>query len=193
MVVGDADQSIYRFRGADFRNLLRFEEAFPDASVIVLEQNYRSTQTILDAANAVIANNAARRPKHLWTDSHRRRADLPVPGRGRAGRGAVRGPGGPPPGGGAPTTATATWPSSTGPTPRAGCWRRSFVRSGIPYRVVGGVKFYDRREVKDVLAYLRALANPDDEVSLKRVVNVPKRGVGDTSMAKVEAYAAERA
>ena len=191
MVVGDADQAIYRFRGADFRNLLRFEEAFPDASVIVLEQNYRSTQTILDAANAVIANNAGRRPKHLWTDSiggelicrylgederdealylareiHRLVEEFPY----RYGDLAVF--------------------YRTNAQSRV--LEEVFVRSGIPYRVVGGVKFYDRKEVKDVLAYLRALTNPDDEVSLKRIVNVPKRGVGDTSVAKVEAYAAER-
>jgi DNA helicase-2/ATP-dependent DNA helicase PcrA len=191
MVVGDADQAIYRFRGADFRNLTRFEEAFPDASIVVLEQNYRSTQTILDAANAVIANNAGRRPKHLWTDSiagelicrylgederdealylareiHRLVEEVPY----RYGDLAVF--------------------YRTNAQSRV--LEEVFVRSGIPYRVVGGVKFYDRKEVKDVLAYLRALANPDDEVSLKRVVNVPKRGVGDTSVAKVEAYAAER-
>ena len=191
MVVGDADQAIYRFRGADFRNLMRFEEAFPDASVVMLEQNYRSTQTILDAANAVIANNAGRRPKHLWTDSvggelicrylgederdealylareiHRLVEECPY----RYGDLAVF--------------------YRTNAQSRV--LEEVFVRSGIPYRVVGGVKFYDRKEVKDVLAYLRALANPDDEVSLKRIVNVPKRGVGDTSVSKIEAYAAER-
>jgi DNA helicase-2/ATP-dependent DNA helicase PcrA len=191
MVVGDADQAIYRFRGADYRNLMRFEETFPDATVIVLEQNYRSTQTILDAANAVIANNAGRRPKHLWTDAvggelisrylgederdealyvsrevHRLVEECPY----RYGDLAVF--------------------YRTNAQSRV--VEEVFVRSGIPYRVVGGVKFYDRREVKDVLAYLRALANPDDEVSLKRIVNVPKRGVGDTSVGKIEAYAAER-
>jgi DNA helicase-2/ATP-dependent DNA helicase PcrA len=191
MVVGDADQAIYRFRGADFRNLMRFEESFPDATVIVLEQNYRSTQTILDAANAVIANNAGRRPKHLWTDSiggelicrylgederdealylareiHRLVEECPY----RYGDLAVF--------------------YRTNAQSRV--LEEVFVRSSIPYRVFGGVKFYDRKEVKDVLAYLRALANPDDEVSLKRIVNVPKRGVGETSVAKLEAYAAER-
>ena len=191
MVVGDADQAIYRFRGADYRNLMRFEEAFPDATVIVLEQNYRSTQTILDAANAVIANNAGRRPKHLWTDSvggelicrylgederdealylSREIARLVEECPYRYGDLAVF--------------------YRTNAQSRV--LEEVFVRSGIPYRVVGGVKFYDRKEVKDVLAYLRALANPDDEVSLKRIVNVPKRGVGDTSVAKVEAYATER-
>ncbi|MGH9155927.1 MAG: ATP-dependent helicase, partial [Acidimicrobiales bacterium] len=191
MVVGDADQAIYRFRGADYRNMMRFEEAFPDASVLVLEQNYRSTQTILDAANAVIANNGGRKPKHLWTDSvggelicrylgederdeslylvreiHRLVEEAPY----RYGDLAVF--------------------YRTNAQSRV--LEEVLVRSGIPYRVVGGVKFYDRKEVKDVLAYLRALANPDDEVSLKRIVNVPKRGVGDTSMARIEAYALER-
>ncbi len=188
MVVGDADQAIYRFRGADYRNLMRFEDAFPDASVIVLEQNYRSTQTILSAANAVIANNAGRRPKHLWTDQvggelisrylgederdeamyvarevHRMVDDA----HHRYGDLAVF--------------------YRTNAQSRV--LEEVFVRSGIPYRVFGGVKFYDRREVKDLLAYLRALANPDDEVSLKRIVNTPKRGVGDTSVGKVEAFA----
>src|SRR5215203_903204 len=172
MVVGDQDQSVYRFRGADFRNLMRFEEAFPDATVIVLEQNYRSTQRILDAANAVILNNAARRPKHLWTeqvggelitryhaqDEHDEAAYLAVFYRTNA---------------------------------QSRVIEETLVRAGHPYRVVGGVRFYDRREVKDTLAYLRALVNPDDEVSWRRIVNVPKRGVGDTSVGKVSAYAQE--
>src|SRR2546423_1796115 len=191
MVVGDADQAIYRFRGADFRNLARFEEAFPDASVIVLEQNYRSTQTILDAANAVIANNAGRRPKHLWTDSAGGELICRYLGEDehdaalylsrenhRLGEGRPHRYGG-----------RAVFYRTNA---QSRVLEEVFVRNGIPYRVVGGVKFYDRREVKDALAYLRALANPDDEVSLKRIVNVPKRGVGDTSVAKVEAYSAER-
>ena len=188
MVVGDTDQSIYHFRGADFRNLTKFEETFPDASIIVMEQNYRSTQRILDAANAVIANNAARRPKHLWTeqvggelitryhaeDEHDEAAfvvheigRLVDTEHHRFGDVAVF----------YRTNAQSRVIEET------------LVRSGVPYRVVGGVKFYDRREVKDVLAYLRALVNPDDEVSWRRVVNTPKRGVGDTSINKVTAYA----
>jgi ATP-dependent DNA helicase UvrD/PcrA len=188
MVVGDADQAIYRFRGADYRNLIRFEEAFPDAAVIVLEQNYRSTQTILDAANAVIANNAGRRPKHLWTEQvggeliqrylgederdeanwvARELLRLTESGGMRFGDVAVF--------------------YRTNAQSRV--LEEVFVRGGVPYRVYGGVKFYDRREVKDVLAYLRALANPDDEVSLKRIANVPRRGVGDTSLGKVESHA----
>ena len=180
--------SIYKFRGADFRNLMRFEEVFPESTVIVLDQNYRSTQNILDAANAVIANNAARRPKHLWTeqvggelitryhaeDEHDESSYITheitrlVDSEGhRFGDVAVF--------------------YRTNAQSRV--VEEAFVRAGIPYRVVGGVKFYDRREVKDILAYLRALVNPDDEVSWRRVVNTPKRGVGDTSINRVAAYA----
>jgi DNA helicase II / ATP-dependent DNA helicase PcrA len=190
MVVGDQDQSVYKFRGADYRNLMRFEEAFPEATVIVLEQNYRSTQRILDAANAVILNNAARRPKHLWTeqvggelitryhaqDEHDEAAYL------------------------AHEIARLTDTEGYNYSDVAVFYRtnaqsrvieETLVRAGHPYRVVGGVRFYDRREVKDTLAYLRALVNPDDEVSWRRIVNVPKRGVGDTSVGKVSAYAQE--
>jgi DNA helicase II / ATP-dependent DNA helicase PcrA len=187
MVVGDADQAIYRFRGADYRNLLRFEEAFPDASIVVLEQNYRSTQTILDAANAVIANNAGRRPKHLWTDQIGGELISRYLGEDERDE--------------AMYVAREIHALVDSANHRYGdlavfyrtnaqsrVLEEVFVRGGIPYRVVGGVRFYDRKEVKDVLAYLRALANPDDEVSLKRIVNTPKRGVGDTSVGKVEAY-----
>jgi DNA helicase-2/ATP-dependent DNA helicase PcrA len=167
---------------------MRFEEVFPEATVIVLDQNYRSTQNILDAANAVIANNAARRPKHLWTeqvggelitryhaeDEHDESSYITheitrlVDTEGyRFGDVAVF--------------------YRTNAQSRV--VEEAFVRAGIPYRVVGGVKFYDRREVKDILAYLRALVNPDDEVSWRRVVNTPKRGVGDTSINRVAAYA----
>ena len=180
--------SIYKFRGADYRNLMRFEEVFPDATVIVLEQNYRSSQNILDAANAVIANNAARQPKQLWTeqiggelitryhakDEHDEAAFVVheiarlVDTEGqRFGDVAVF--------------------YRTNAQSRV--VEEALVRAGVPYRVVGGVKFYDRREVKDILAYLRALVNPDDEVSWRRVVNTPKRGVGDTSINRVAAYA----
>jgi DNA helicase-2/ATP-dependent DNA helicase PcrA len=195
-VVGDSDQSIYRFRGADIRNILEFEKAFPDATVIALEQNYRSTQTILDAANAVIANNGHRTPKNLWTeriggeslvryqaeDEHDEGSWLAtevvrlhdtasgIDGDGR----------------------TYEWGDvavfyRTNAQSRA--IEEELARRGIPYKVVGGTRFYDRREVKDVLAYLRALTNPSDEVSLKRIVNVPKRGVGDTSIARLDRFA----
>ena len=180
--------SIYKFRGADYRNLMRFEVEFPDATIIVLDQNYRSTQRILDAANAVISNNAARKPKHLWTeqvggelltryqaeDEHDEASFVA----------------------GEITRLTNTEGqrfSDFAVFYRTNAQSRvveeALVRNNLPYRVVGGVKFYDRREVKDALAYLRALVNPDDEVSWKRIVNVPKRGVGDTSLAKVEQYA----
>ena len=188
MVVGDVDQSIYRFRGADYRNLLRFEEVFPEATVIVLEQNYRSTQRILDAANAVIANNAARKPKHLWTEQvggellTRYQAEDEHDEARFVAHEVTR-----------LTDTEGQRFSDIAVFYRTNAQSRiieeMLVRAGIPYRVVGGTKFYDRREVKDALAYLRALVNPDDEVSWKRVVNTPKRGVGDTSVAKVEAYA----
>jgi len=190
-VVGDSDQSVYRFRGADVRNILEFENAFPDATVIVLEQNYRSTQTILDAANAVIANNAMRKPKALWTeqvggelisryhaeDEHDEAAWV-VHELSRLHR-----------------QEHMHW-GEVAVFYRANAQSRvleeELVRQSVPYKLVGGTRFYDRREIKDLLAYVRAVVNPGDEVSFKRIVNVPKRGVGDTSVAKVEAYAAER-
>jgi superfamily I DNA/RNA helicase len=180
--------SVYKFRGADFRNLMRFEDVYPDATVVVLDQNYRSTQRILEAANAVIANNATTRKKHLWTDKGegalivRHQADdehdeaqfvvheihqLVESAQYRYGDVAVF--------------------YRTNAQSRV--LEEALVRSGTAYRVFGGVKFYDRREVKDALAYLRALVNPDDEVSWKRIVNTPRRGVGDTSVAKIDAYA----
>ncbi len=187
-VVGDTDQAVYKFRGADYRNLLRFEEVFPEATVIILEQNYRSTQRILDAANAVIANNAARKPKHLWTEQvagellTRYQAEDEHDEAAFVAHEVTR-----------LTDAEGQRFADIAVFYRTNAQSRiieeMLVRAGIPYRVVGGTKFYDRREVKDALAYLRALVNPDDEVSWKRVVNTPKRGVGDTSIAKVEAYA----
>jgi DNA helicase-2/ATP-dependent DNA helicase PcrA len=190
MVVGDVDQSIYRFRGADFRNLMRFEEVFPDATVIVLEQNYRSTQRILDAANAVITNNAARRPKHLWTEQVGGELITSYHAEDEHDEAAYV----------AHEITRLTDTEGQGFSDLAVFYRtnaqsrvieETLVRAGIPYRVVGGVRFYDRREVKDAMAYLRALVNPDDEVSWRRIVNVPKRGVGDTSVNKVSAYAQE--
>jgi ATP-dependent DNA helicase UvrD/PcrA len=183
--------SIYKFRGADFRNLMRFEEAFPEATVVVLDQNYRSTQRILDAANAVILNNPARRPKELWTE--RGEGDPIVRYQGEdehdeAGY-VVR----------EITRLTDEGGHRFGDIAvfyrtnvQSRVVEETLVRSGVPYRVFGGVKFYDRREVKDALAYMRALVNPDDEVSWKRIVNTPRRGVGDTSVAKVDAYAKAR-
>ena len=181
--------SVYRFRGADFRNILQFEEAFPEVTTVVLDQNYRSTQTILDAANAVIANNAARKPKNLWTDAG---------GGHRIVRYHAEDEGD-----------EATFVASTARQlhdDHASNWRElavlyrtnaqsrvveeAMMRLGVPYKVVGGTRFYDRREIKDAMAYLRAVVNPADEVSVKRVLNVPKRGVGDASIAKLDALAA---
>ncbi len=187
-VVGDLDQSIYRFRGADFTNVLRFEEDFSDARVITLEQNYRSTQTILSAANAVIENNQMRKPKTLWTEM----AGGELITRYHAEN----------------EHEEAAWISreierlreeETRKYSEVALFYRTnaqsrvleeiFVRMGIPYRVVGSLKFYDRKEIKDALAYLRVLVNPADEVSLRRIVNVPKRGIGDQTVAALDRFA----
>jgi DNA helicase II / ATP-dependent DNA helicase PcrA len=188
-VVGDSDQSIYGWRGADVRNMLDFERAFPDAAVVVLDQNYRSTQTILDAANAVIANNLSRKPKELWTsrgggdqlvryvaeDEHDEGAWLAAEiSRLHRDDGYRWGD-------------VAVF-YRTNAQSRA--IEEELVRLDVPYKVVGGARFYDRREVKDMLAYLHAVANPGDEVSVKRVLNVPRRGVGETSVARLDAWAA---
>ncbi|HEX3946813.1 MAG TPA: UvrD-helicase domain-containing protein, partial [Acidimicrobiales bacterium] len=190
-VVGDSDQSVYKWRGADIRNILEFEQAFPKASTVLLEQNYRSTQTILDAANAVIANNASRRPKRLFTEGDP--GDLICRYRAED------------------EHDEATWvvseiqrlrtaedvsPGDVAVFYRTNAQSRvveeSLVRAGVPYKVIGGTRFYDRREVKDLLAYLRLLANPDDEVSARRVLNVPKRGIGNTSVLRLTAWAASQ-
>ncbi|HEX4979132.1 MAG TPA: DNA helicase PcrA [Acidimicrobiales bacterium] len=189
LVVGDHDQSIYRFRGADIANILEFEDAFPEARVVVLEQNYRSSQRILDAANAVIANNAMRKPKALWTEQiggelisryhaedERDEATWIVHEIGRL-----------------HDAEHYRWGDvavfyRTNAQSRA--VEEELARRGVPYKVVGGTRFFDRREVKDLLAYLRAVVNPFDEVSIKRIVNVPKRGVGDTSIGRIDNWAA---
>ncbi|MEC9426315.1 MAG: UvrD-helicase domain-containing protein [Actinomycetota bacterium] len=185
--VGDSDQSIYRFRGADIRNILEFERTFPDATVVVLDQNYRSSQTILDAANAVITKNPGRKPKELWTAAGpgdhivRFRADDEVDeaawvaGRLRTLRAEGR-----------PWSDLAIF-YRTNAQSRA--VEEQLVQLGVPYRVVGGTRFYDRREVRDAMAYLKLAANPADEVAARRVLNVPRRGVGDTSVAKIDARA----
>ncbi|WP_329028498.1 DNA helicase PcrA [Streptomyces sp. NBC_01423] len=185
-VVGDADQSIYAFRGATIRNILQFEEDYPDATTILLEQNYRSTQTILSAANAVIERNESRRPKNLWTnagtgaritgyvaDTEHDEAQfvaeeidrLTDAGDAKAGDVAVF--------------------YRTNAQSRV--FEEIFIRVGLPYKVVGGVRFYERKEVRDVLAYLRVLANPEDTVPLRRILNVPKRGIGDRAEAMIDA------
>jgi DNA helicase-2/ATP-dependent DNA helicase PcrA len=187
-VVGDSDQSIYRFRGADLRNILEFEEAFPDVTVIVLEQNYRSTQTILDAANAVIDNNPGRKPKQLWTDQGEgpRIVRYHADDEGDEARWVAR----------TLTDLHETEGYRWGDmaifyrtNAQSRIVEEALMRAGTPYKVVGGTRFYDRREVKDALAYLRAVVNPTDEVSVKRVLNVPKRGIGDSSVAKLDSWA----
>lgn len=185
-VVGDADQSIYAFRGATIRNILQFEEDYPNATTILLEQNYRSTQTILSAANAVIERNESRRPKNLWTnagagsnitgyvadtehDEAQFVADeidrLTDAGDAKAGDVAVF--------------------YRTNAQSRV--FEEVFIRVGLPYKVVGGVRFYERKEVRDVLAYLRVLSNPEDSVPMRRILNVPKRGIGDRAEAMIDA------
>jgi DNA helicase-2/ATP-dependent DNA helicase PcrA len=191
VVVGDSDQSVYRFRGADISNILDFEQAFPDATAITLDQNFRSTQTILDAANAVITNNVSRKPKSLWTDQGagdqitRYRAEDEHDEAEWVAHEIVR----------LRSDQGLKWGDvaifyRTNAQSRA--LEEAMVRGEVPYKVVGGTKFYDRKEVKDVLAYLRVLVNPDDEVSWRRIVNVPKRGVGDTSVAKLSGFAGQR-
>ncbi|GEA83693.1 DNA helicase PcrA [Cellulomonas gelida] len=187
-VVGDADQSIYAFRGASIRNILEFEADYPDARTILLEQNYRSTQTILSAANAVISKNPGRKPKRLWTDSgagaqivayvaddEREESRFVVEEIDRLGDSAgVR-------------------PGDVAIFYRANAQSRviedALVRVGLPYKLVGGTRFYERREIKDAVAYLRAVANPDDDVNLRRILNVPKRGLGERSEAMVASFA----
>ena len=187
-VVGDSDQSVYRFRGADLRNIIQFEDAFADVTTIVLDQNYRSTQTILDAANAVIVNNPGRQPKHLWTDGNSGERIVRYYASDEGDEATF-----------VASTArqltrdTGAMFSDTAVLYRTNAQSRvieeSFMRLGVPYQVVGGTKFYDRREVRDALSYMRVVANPADEVSVKRVLNVPKRGVGDTSVARIDEFA----
>ena len=180
--------SIYAFRGADMRNIVEFEDAFPDTTVVLLEQNYRSTQTILDAANAVIANNLSRKPKELWTETGsgdpivRYHADDEVDEAQWVAREISR----------LHEDEHMRWGEVAvfyRTNAQSRVLEEHLMRLGIPYKVVGGTRFYDRREVKDALAYLRAVINPTDEVSVKRVLNEPKRGVGDTSVGRLDAWA----
>ena len=186
-VVGDGDQSIYAFRGATVRNILDFEADYPEANVILLEQNYRSTQTILSAANAVIANNLERKPKNLWTaigsgnpivryqaeNEHDEAAYVVEEVERLHDQGLPYG--------------KVVVFYRTNAQSRA--LEEVFIRTGQPYKVVGGVRFYERREVRDALAYLRMLVNPADQVSLRRILNTPKRGIGDRAVACVQALA----
>jgi len=190
-VVGDGDQSIYKFRGADMRNILEFENAFPDVTVVVLEQNYRSSQTILDAANAVIANNLGRKPKELWTDRGdgnpivRYHADDEVDEAQWVTREIAKLHDG-----GDMRWADVAVFYRTNAQSRV--VEENLTRMGVPYKVIGGTRFYDRREIKDALAYLKVVVNPQDEVSVKRVLNTPKRGIGDSTIDKLDAYASAR-
>jgi DNA helicase-2/ATP-dependent DNA helicase PcrA len=187
MVVGDADQSIYAFRGANIRNILDFEQDFPDATSILLEQNYRSTQTILNAANAVIGHNRGRKPKNLWSDAGNGAKIVGYVAdderdEARFVSGEIDA-----------LTDAGSRPGDVAVFYRTNAQSRVFeevfIRLGMPYRVVGGVRFYERREVRDALAYLRMLVNPDDEVSLRRIVNTPKRGIGDRALECVTSFA----
>ncbi len=187
-VVGDADQAIYAFRGATIRNILEFEADYPNATTILLEQNYRSTQTILAAANAVIDRNKGRRAKHLWTESgggalitgyvgdneHDEAAFVANEVDRLTDEGLAR-----------PGDVAVFYRTNA----QSRVFEELFIRVGLPYRVVGGVRFYERKEVKDALAYLRALANPDDSVSVRRIINVPKRGIGERAEAMLDALA----
>jgi DNA helicase-2/ATP-dependent DNA helicase PcrA len=189
-VVGDSDQSIYRFRAADVRNILQFEQRFPDADVILLEQNFRSTQTILDAANAVIAKNASRHAKNLFTDGAQgeklrlyRAGDEYDEGRWVASE-----------------LRRLRSEHGIGWSEMAVFYRTNaqsrvleeeMLRANIPYRVISGMRFYDRKEIKNALAFARLIVNPRDEASARRVINEPKRGVGESAQAKLGAYAAE--
>lgn len=187
MLRGDADQSIYKWRGADISIILNFEKDYPEAKLIKLEQNYRSTKTILQAANEVIANNKLRKEKKLWTenpggdkimcfqgDSEHDEAYFIV------------------------DTIRKQLPQYKRYDKFAVLYRTNaqsrvvedvFIKSNIPYTIVGGTKFYDRKEIKDILAYLRLISNPDDDISLQRIINVPKRNIGDTTVEKLQAYA----
>ncbi len=187
-VVGDADQSIYAFRGATIRNIEEFERDYPDATTVLLEQNYRSTQNILTAANAVITRNTARRPKRLWTDAgsgaqivgyvadnEHDEASFVATEIDRLSDEE-----------GVPARDVAVFYRTNA---QSRSLEEVFIRVGLPYKVVGGVRFYERKEIRDAVAYLRALANPTDDISLRRILNVPKRGIGDRAEAVVEVLA----
>ncbi|MDR0139166.1 DNA helicase PcrA [Metabacillus idriensis] len=187
-VVGDSDQSIYRWRGADIANILSFEKDYPAASVILLEQNYRSTQRILEAANGVIKNNMNRKAKNLWTQNDEGqkinyyRADSES-AEGQFVAGKIN----------QLVSSEGRKLSDFAILYRTNAQSRVIeeilLKSNINYTIVGGIKFYDRKEIKDILAYLRLIANPDDDISLARVINTPKRGVGATSVDKIAQYA----
>ncbi len=187
-VVGDDDQSIYSWRGADIGNILNFEKDFPSAKVIKLEQNYRSTQTILDAANAVIKNNFGRKSKKLWTENEVGGSILFYNALDEWGEANFI------------ASEIKRMEVTNGKklnefsvlyrtNAQSRVIEEAFMSSGIPYKIIGGFKFYDRKEVKDVIGYLRLIQNPYEDISLKRVINIPKRGIGNTSLAAIENYA----
>jgi DNA helicase-2/ATP-dependent DNA helicase PcrA len=188
-VVGDIDQSIYAWRGADIRNILDFEADYPEARVIKLEQNYRSTQTILDAANTVIENNRDRKPKSLWTDNpagERLTHYLAMDERDEARficDNVIK-----------QNTVFRVPYRDMAVLYRTNAQSRvieeAFMRAGVPYTIVGGLKFYERKEIKDILAYLRVIFNPADSVGLLRIINVPRRGIGDTTVGRLNDHAA---
>ena len=188
-VVGDSDQSIYRWRGADIGNILSFEKDYPRAEVILLEQNYRSTKRILEAANKVISNNAGRKDKNLWTENSEGNKIVYFRGDNEQGEaqfvvGKMK---------------ELIKQENRKLSDMAILYRTNaqsrvmeevLLKSNIEYSIVGGTKFYDRKEIKDILAYLRLVANPDDDISLQRIINVPKRGIGSTSFDKMANFAA---
>jgi DNA helicase-2/ATP-dependent DNA helicase PcrA len=188
-VVGDADQSIYGFRGATIRNILQFEVDYPNAQTVLLEQNYRSTQNILSAANAVISQNESRKEKNLWSSSG---AGAPLTGyvaeseydEAEFVKSTIR----------ELQDKDESRPGDTAVFYRTNAQSRVFeevfMRSAVPYKVVGGLRFYERKEVKDLLAYLRVVTNPYDEISIRRIINFPKRGIGDKALEHVDAFAA---
>ncbi|MDU0814242.1 DNA helicase PcrA [Bacillus siamensis] len=188
-VVGDSDQSIYRWRGADIANILSFEKDYPSANVILLEQNYRSTKRILQAANEVIKNNSNRKPKNLWTENDEGVKLSYYSGDNEFGEGQF-------------VAGKIYELNSSGrrklsdiailyrTNAQSRVIEETLLKAGLNYNIVGGTKFYDRKEIKDILAYLRLVSNPDDDISFTRIVNVPKRGVGATSLEKIASYAA---
>lgn len=190
-VVGDDDQSIYKFRGANIRNILDFEKVYPEAKVIKLEQNYRSTQNVLDAANAVIHNNVGRKDKALWTEKkggsriHFRQFDTAyeeaefIAGdvAGKTGRGEAQ-----------YGDCAVLYRTNA----QARVLEERFIMEGIPYDVIGATNFYARREIKDILAYLKTIDNGRDDVAVKRIINIPKRGIGATTIVRVQEYADSR-
>ncbi len=187
-VVGDSDQSIYRWRGADIANILSFEEDYADAEVILLEQNYRSTKRILQAANEVIQNNTGRKPKNLWTENtegkniHYYQGDSEqtesffVVGKIKEMLQGER----------KPSDIAILYRTNA----QSRVIEEALLKSNITYQIVGGTKFYDRKEIKDILAYLRLISNPDDDISLSRIINVPRRGIGSSTLDKIVQYAA---